>query len=199
MTVFRHAKVSPAPTPGDTYGFPFCQRLWALTKRRDDIVVADMVADMEVDKVADKASRWHCDGHRGRQDGHGSGWHDRGDSRHGGRHVREQRGRLGLVDNMVADMEVDMVANMEVDMVADMEVDKVTDMVADIKVDMVADIVAADMKVDMEVDMVADMEVDMVAKILELHTNVRNAMQYHVIPYNTGQFYEANLWTLFFF
>ena len=91
-----------------------------------------------------------------------------------------------------------MVSDMEVDMVADMEVDKVTDMVADIKVDMVADIVA-DMKVDMEVDMVADMEVDMVAKILELHTNVRNAMQYHVLPYNTGQFDEANLWTLFFF
>ena len=57
MTVFRHAKVSPAPTPGDTYGFPFCQRLWALTKRRDDIVVADMVADkvaeLEMDIVAD--------------------------------------------------------------------------------------------------------------------------------------------------
>ena len=38
----------------------FCQPLWALTKRRDDIVVADtvaimesnMVADMEVDNVA---------------------------------------------------------------------------------------------------------------------------------------------------
>ena len=27
-----------------TFGFPLCQRLWALTKRRDDIVVADMVA-----------------------------------------------------------------------------------------------------------------------------------------------------------
>ena len=33
--------------------FPFCQRLWDLTNHRDDIVVADMVADMEVDKVAD--------------------------------------------------------------------------------------------------------------------------------------------------
>ena len=65
--------------------------------------------------------------------------------------------------------------------------------VLDMEVEKVADEVA-----DMEVDMVADMEVDMVAKILELHTNVRNAMQYHVIPYNTGQFYEANLWTLFF-
>ena len=43
-----------------TFGFPFCQRLWALTKRRDDIVVADMeldmVADMEVDKVYDKVA-----------------------------------------------------------------------------------------------------------------------------------------------
>ena len=35
----------------DTFGFPFCQRLWALTKRQDDIVVADMVVDMEVDMV----------------------------------------------------------------------------------------------------------------------------------------------------
>ena len=45
---------------GHTFGFPFCQPLWALTKCRDDIVVADtvaimesnMVADMEVDNVA---------------------------------------------------------------------------------------------------------------------------------------------------
>ena len=48
-----------------TFGFPFCRRLWDLTKRRDDIAVADMgadmvtdmkvqlVADMKVDKVAD--------------------------------------------------------------------------------------------------------------------------------------------------
>ena len=35
------------------FGFPFCQSLWALTKRQDDIVMADMVADMEVDMVAD--------------------------------------------------------------------------------------------------------------------------------------------------
>ena len=53
----------------NTFGFPFCQRLWALTKRRDDIVVADMdvdmvaymeldmVADMEVDMVADKKKK----------------------------------------------------------------------------------------------------------------------------------------------
>ena len=44
------------PSVRHTFGFPFCQRLWALTKRRDDIVVtdmmADMVADTEVDMVA---------------------------------------------------------------------------------------------------------------------------------------------------
>ena len=52
----------------DTFGFSFCQRLWDLTKRRDNIavtvMVADMaadievhmVADMEVDKVADMAA-----------------------------------------------------------------------------------------------------------------------------------------------
>ena len=50
---------------GHAFGFPFCQRLLDLTKRRDDIAVADMVADTaanmvvhmvadtEVDKVAD--------------------------------------------------------------------------------------------------------------------------------------------------
>ena len=41
----------------NTFGFPFCERLWDLTKHRHDIVVAnmvaDMVADMEVDMVAD--------------------------------------------------------------------------------------------------------------------------------------------------
>ena len=46
--------MSVRPFIGHTFWFPFCQRL---TKRRDDIVVAnmvdDMVADMEVDKVAD--------------------------------------------------------------------------------------------------------------------------------------------------
>ena len=51
---------------GNSFGFPFCQRLWDLTKRQDDIALADMVAymvadmemdmvvDMEVDNVADK-------------------------------------------------------------------------------------------------------------------------------------------------
>ena len=46
--------MSVRPFIGHTFWFPFCQRL---TKRRDDIVVAnivaDMVADMEVDNVAD--------------------------------------------------------------------------------------------------------------------------------------------------
>ena len=38
---------------GHTFGFPFCQPLWALTKRLDDIVVADTVAIMELNMVAD--------------------------------------------------------------------------------------------------------------------------------------------------
>ena len=37
-------------------GFPFCQHLWDLTNRRDDLAVvgkvADMAADMEMDMVA---------------------------------------------------------------------------------------------------------------------------------------------------
>ena len=33
----------------DTFKFLFCQRLWALTKRRDDIAVANMVDDMAAD------------------------------------------------------------------------------------------------------------------------------------------------------
>ena len=37
--------------------FPFCQRLWDLTKHWDEIAVADMVAvmvaNMDVDRVAD--------------------------------------------------------------------------------------------------------------------------------------------------
>ena len=40
----------------NTFGFPFWRRLWNLTKRQDDIavadVVADMLADMEVEMVA---------------------------------------------------------------------------------------------------------------------------------------------------
>ena len=62
---FLDAQASPAPTAdrkfvSHTFGFPFCQRLGDLTMRRDDIVVAVMVADMvvsiEVDKVADKVA-----------------------------------------------------------------------------------------------------------------------------------------------
>ena len=57
--------MSLAPTPDSpsesyTFGFPFCHRLWDLTKRQDDIAVAAMgvhlVADMEVDKVADRVA-----------------------------------------------------------------------------------------------------------------------------------------------
>ena len=39
---------------GHPFIFPFCQRHWDLKKRRDDIAVADMVADMEVHMLADK-------------------------------------------------------------------------------------------------------------------------------------------------
>ena len=53
---FFDAQVYLAPTPvspfvrsSHFFGFPFCQRRWALTKRRADIVVADMVADMAAD------------------------------------------------------------------------------------------------------------------------------------------------------
>ena len=58
---FLDTQVSLAPTPvrpsvrksvRHTFGFPFCQHLWDLTKRPDDIVVANMVANMEVNKVA---------------------------------------------------------------------------------------------------------------------------------------------------
>ena len=48
----KHLPRSVRPSVRHTFGF----RLWALTKRHDDIVVADMVADMvgdmEVDMVA---------------------------------------------------------------------------------------------------------------------------------------------------
>ena len=41
----------------DTFGFSFCHRPWDLTKRRDNIavivMVADMSADIEVHMVAD--------------------------------------------------------------------------------------------------------------------------------------------------
>ena len=67
---FLDTQVSLAPTPvslsvrmsvSDTFGFPFCQHLWDLTKRWDDIAVADMVVDkkmvdMELDIVADMAA-----------------------------------------------------------------------------------------------------------------------------------------------
>ena len=43
------------------FEFPFCQPLWALTKCQDDIVVADMVADMEVDTVANKVDNMVAD------------------------------------------------------------------------------------------------------------------------------------------
>ena len=61
-SVFRHASVSstyPGKSASDTFGFSFCQRL---VKRRDDIVVADMVPDMVADMKVDT-------GHGGRHGG----------------------------------------------------------------------------------------------------------------------------------
>ena len=51
---FLDEQTSLAPTPVSkfvrhTFGFIFCQGLWDLTKRQDNIVVADMVADMMAD------------------------------------------------------------------------------------------------------------------------------------------------------
>ena len=81
-SVFRCASVSikdsllstpVIPSFCHIFGFPFCQRLWALTKHRDDSVVGDMVddmvgdkevhmvADMEVEKVADMVADMAAD------------------------------------------------------------------------------------------------------------------------------------------
>ena len=50
-----------------SFGFPFSQRPWDLTKRWEDMVVADMVADkkrekadMELDMVADMVAGYGC-------------------------------------------------------------------------------------------------------------------------------------------
>ena len=74
--------MSLAPTPvrpsvrrSHVFGFPFCQRLWYLTKRRDDIAVADM----EV----------------GRGGRHGGGQGDQHGGRHGGGQGDRHGGRLG--------------------------------------------------------------------------------------------------------
>ena len=71
---FRHASVSstypgqsvrPYVVVHNSFWFPFCQRLWDLTKRRDDIAVTDMevdmVVDMEMDMVADKVADMEVD------------------------------------------------------------------------------------------------------------------------------------------
>ena len=39
------------PLVTDTFKFPLCRCFWTVTERRDDIVVADMVADMDVDTI----------------------------------------------------------------------------------------------------------------------------------------------------
>ena len=56
--------------------FPFCQRL---RKRRDDIVVADMLADMATNMATGKKNGQHGDGHVGRHGGGEGGRHGRHD------------------------------------------------------------------------------------------------------------------------
>ena len=55
-------QVSLAPTPVNPFvrkspsqflGFQFCKPLWDLTKRQDDIALADMAAKMEVHMLTD--------------------------------------------------------------------------------------------------------------------------------------------------
>ena len=76
--------------------------LWALTKRRDNIVLADMVADMEVDKVADMVADMEVDKVADK---------------------KKKRKRVANMElDMVADMEIDKVADMVADMVADIEI-----------------------------------------------------------------------------
>ena len=71
-TLVSPSSVGCRPSVHKSFGFPFCQRLWALTKRRDDIAVSDMVADTAADM--------HGGAQGGRQGGH-----------HGGRHGRWQK------------------------------------------------------------------------------------------------------------
>ena len=74
VNIFLDTQVTLAPIPvrrsvrlsvRNSFGFPFCQRLWDLTKRLDDIgvanMVADMAAEMEVDKVADMVADMAAD------------------------------------------------------------------------------------------------------------------------------------------
>ena len=68
--------------------------LWALTKRRDNIVLADMVADMEVDKVAGKKKK----------------------------RKRVANMELDMVADIEIDKVADVVAYMVADMVADIEI-----------------------------------------------------------------------------
>ena len=53
MTSELVARVQSSQSVRNNFGFPFCQSLWDLTKRRDDIAVADMAADIEMHMVAD--------------------------------------------------------------------------------------------------------------------------------------------------
>ena len=60
---FLDTQVSVAPTqqllvgPSHIFGFPFCQCLWDLTKRRDDIVMADMEVDIVAYMVANNKKK----------------------------------------------------------------------------------------------------------------------------------------------
>ena len=108
LSLFRCASISSTYPDqsvdwlvGNTFGFPFCQRLRALTQRQVNIAVADMVADMEVDMVADMEVDKVAD--------------MVGDA------------EVDMMADMVADMEVNMVADMELDKMANMLADmKVT-------------------------------------------------------------------------
>ena len=89
MYLFRHASVfstylgqSVRPLVRHTFRFPFCQRLWALTKRQ------------------------HCGGR------HGSWHGGRHGAAHGGRHGGGHGGRQKKLADMVADIEVDKVAGL---------------------------------------------------------------------------------------
>ena len=66
LVIFLDTQVSLAPTPAspsvgpsvrNSFGFPFCQCLWDLTKRRDDIVMADMEVDIVAYMVANNKKK----------------------------------------------------------------------------------------------------------------------------------------------
>ena len=84
-----HVSPSIRPSVSDTFLFPFCQRLWALAKRRDDIVVVGMDVDKVVNMAADKKEK-----------------------KKSGRQTKKQKKLADMELFMVGDMEVVMVADM---------------------------------------------------------------------------------------